>query len=63
MGTYSVITKVMIGDISEDAYTVSGSIAKEVTTYLNTIDTGKTLRLFTTSVRGQQLIVTVVHDA
>lgn len=38
MATYNVVTKIIIGNLSPDADTVTGSLAKEITDYIETLD-------------------------
>lgn len=38
MANYNTITKVIINDISSDASSVTGSLAKEVNDYIQTLD-------------------------
>jgi hypothetical protein len=41
MGNFDTVTKVIINDISVDASTVAGSLAKEINDYIETIDDAK----------------------
>tara|TARA_B100001248_G_C27370892_1_gene451579 strand:+ start:855 stop:1046 length:192 start_codon:yes stop_codon:yes gene_type:complete len=41
MANFDTVTKVIINDISPDASTVSGSLAKEINDYIETIDDAK----------------------
>ena len=41
MANFDTVTKVIINDISVDASTVSGSLAKEINDYIETIDDAK----------------------
>ena len=63
MANYNTTTKVLIGDVSEKADSVTGSIAKEVNDYMQTIADTKTIRGFDISVHGHQLVVTIIHDS
>ena len=38
MANYNTITKVIINDISSDASSVAGSLAKEINDYIQTLD-------------------------
>lgn len=38
MAAYNVVTKIIIGNLSPDADTVTGSLAKEITDYIETLD-------------------------
>jgi hypothetical protein len=38
MAVYNVVTKIIIGNLSPDADSVSGSLAKEITDYIETLD-------------------------
>jgi hypothetical protein len=38
MANYNVVTKIIIGNLSPDADSVSGSLAKEITDYIETLD-------------------------
>jgi len=38
MANYNTITKVIINDISSDASSVTGSLAKEINDYIQTLD-------------------------
>tara|TARA_R110002072_G_scaffold199473_1_gene357153 strand:- start:536 stop:733 length:198 start_codon:yes stop_codon:yes gene_type:complete len=38
MADYNTITKVIINDISSDASSVTGSLAKEINDYIQTLD-------------------------
>jgi hypothetical protein len=62
MANYAVITKVIIhSKINNDADTVAGSYAKEVSDYLETIDTGKTIRsIHSTEIASSNSIMTVI---
>jgi len=41
MANFDTVTKVIINDISVDASTVAGSLAKEINDYIETIDDAK----------------------
>ena len=62
MANYAVITKVIIhSKINNDADTVAGSYAKEVSDYLETIDTSKTIRsIYSTEIASSNSIMTVI---
>ena len=62
MANYAVITKVIIHNkINNDADTVAGSYAKEVSDYLETIDTGKTIHsIYSTEITSSNSIMTVI---
>ena len=62
MANFAVITKVIIHNkINNDADTVAGSYAKEVSDYLETIDDGKTIRsIHSTEIASSNSIMTVI---
>ena len=41
MANFDTVTKVIINDVSPDASTVTGSLAKEINDYIETIDDAK----------------------
>ena len=41
MANFDTLTKVIINDVSPDASTVTGSLAKEINDYIETIDDAK----------------------
>ena len=41
MANFDTVTKVIINDVSPDASTVTGSLAKEINDYIETIDHAK----------------------
>lgn len=63
MANYNTTTKIMIGSISEKADSVTGSIAKEINDYFQTVTDTKTIRATATATVGQMLIYVVVHDS
>ena len=64
MANYAVITKVIMGDAGDTrADTVAGSLAKAISDYLETVDTGKTIRGITQSAHGQKVTVIIIHDS
>ena len=62
MANYAVITKVIIhSKINNDADTVAGSYAKEVSDYLETIVNTKTIRsIHSTEIASSNSIMTVI---
>ena len=62
MANYAVITKVIIHNkVNNDADSVAGSYAKEVSDYLETIDTTKTIRsIHSTELPSSSSIMTVI---
>ena len=62
MANYAVITKVIIhSKINNDADSVAGSYAKEVSDYIETIDDGKTIRsIYSTELVSSNAIMTVI---
>ena len=63
MANYNTTTKVLIGDVSEKADSVTGSIAKEISDYLQTIDTGKTLLAIGLTIHAHKLVAMIIHDS
>jgi len=62
MANYAVVTKVIIHNkINNDADSVAGSYAKEVSDYLETIDDGKAIHsIHSTEIASSNSIMTVI---
>lgn len=63
MANYDTTTKVIINDLDQSADSVTGSLAKEVNDYFETVANTKTIRGFTMAAFGQKAIVIIVHDS
>ena len=63
MANFDTVTKVIINDVSPDASTVSGSLAKEINDYIETIDDAKlvaTNAVMLDSTRVAYIVITKV---
>jgi len=64
MANYNTTTKVIVNDITPAADSVSGSYAKEVNDYLESVDNTKTIRsIETVLTREGRLATIIIHDS
>lgn len=64
MANYNTTTKVIVNDVTPAADSVSGSYAKEVNDYLETVDNTKTIRsIETVLTREGRLATIIIHDS
>ena len=64
MANYNTTTKVIVNDVTPAADRVSGSYAKEVNDYLETVDNTKTIRsIETVLTREGRLATIIIHDS
>ena len=64
MANYNTTTKIIINDINAEADSVSGSYAKEVNDYLETVDNIKTIRSIDSVVTREGRVATIIiHDS
>lgn len=64
MANYAVVTKVLvISKVTDEADTVSGSLANVISTYLETVTNTFTIHYIGVSDYMGQLIVTIVHNS
>ena len=63
MAVYNVVTKIIIGNLSPDADSVSGSLAKEITDYIETLDdsTGAIIDIQATELDRGRIAYIIVH--
>jgi hypothetical protein len=63
MANYNVVTKIIIGNLSPDADSVSGSLAKEITDYIETLDdsTGAIIDIQATELDRGRIAYIIVH--
>ena len=63
-GAYSSKTKILVLDIDTDAYTVTGSAAKSINDYVQTLDTSdQKIIAISSAIQGATLVVTIVSGA
>ena len=64
MTAYAVTTKIIIGEPSTLADSVTGSFAKAISDYIETIDDSKTIRSTSMArISNALMAFTIVHDA
>ena len=64
MANYNTTTKVIVNDITPAADSVSGSYAKEVNDYLESVENTKTIRsIETVLTREGRLATIIIHDS
>ena len=63
MANYNVVTKIIIGNLSPDADSVSGSLAKEITDYIETLDdsTGAIIDIQSVELDMSRIAYIIVH--
>lgn len=63
MAYYNVVTKIIIGNLSPDADSVSGSLAKEITDYIETLDdsTGAIIDIQAVELDRGRIAYIIVH--
>jgi hypothetical protein len=63
MANYNVVTKIIIGTLSPDADSVSGSLAKEITDYIQTLDdsTGAIVNIQAVELDRGRIAYIIVH--
>jgi hypothetical protein len=63
MADYNVVTKIIIGNLSPDADSVSGSLAKEITDYIETLDdsTGAIIDIQAVELDRGRIAYIIVH--
>jgi hypothetical protein len=63
MANYNVVTKIIIGNLSPDADSVSGSLAKEITDYIETLDdsTGAIIDIQAVELDRGRIAYIIVH--
>jgi len=64
MANYNVVTKIIIGNLSPDADSVSGSLAKEITDYIETLDdsTGAIIDIQAVELDRGRIAYIIVHN-
>ena len=64
MANFNVTTKVIINTISPGADSVSGSYAKEVNDYLQSVDDSKTIRsIHSIQMQDGRIMTVIIHDS
>ncbi len=64
MPNYDTTTKIIINDMNPAADSVSGSYAKELNDYIQTVDNTKTIRsIHSVEMRDGRIMTVVVHDS
>ena len=64
MANYNTTTKVIVNDVTPAVDSVSGSYAKEVNDYLESVDNTKTIRsIETVLTREGRLATIIIHDS
>ncbi len=64
MANFNVTTKVIINTISPNADSVSGSYAKEVNDYIQSVDDSKTIRsIHSVQMRDGRIMTVIIHDS
>jgi len=64
MANYNTTTKVIINEVNAASDSTSGSYAKELNDYLETVDNTKTIRsIHSIQMRDGRIMTTVVHDS
>ena len=64
MANFNVTTKIIINTISPNADSVSGSYAKEVKAYIQSVDDSKTIRsIHSVQMRDGRIMTVIIHDS
>ena len=64
MANFNVTTKIIINTISPNADSVSGSYAKEVNDYIQSVDDSKTIRsIHSVQMRDGRIMTVIIHDS